>query len=165
MSSSTGGGAMCPAMEPMNQDACPEFGLNCDFGMDQCTCRFNGWRCGPCPDTEPMDGGMCMSTGGMGGSNLCEYGANQCSCIQNQWNCATCPMAAPMDGDNCADPGLICNFGAAGSCGCFGGQWNCQAACPSMQPNPGDMCALDQNQQCNYGMTTCVCINDQFFCN
>ena len=32
-------------------------------------------------------------------------------------------------------------------------------------PTPGDMCNLQPQQQCDYGNTTCVCLQGQYFCN
>jgi hypothetical protein len=33
------------------------------------------------------------------------------------------------------------------------------------EPEPGDPCNLPEQQPCQYGQTTCFCLQDQFFCN
>ena len=111
---------------------------------------------------------MGMQCSNMGGPQAhCSYGADQCICssINNIWNCSMCPAQEPMGGDSCPNNmlGIVCPY-VDTTCYCVG-SWTCNAPCPSNQPASGSMCSLPVNMSCIYGMTTCVCMNGQFFCN
>ena len=64
----------------------------------------------------------------------------------------------------CDVGGLQCSYPDA-QCNCFGGDWNCFASCPAQEPQPGDACMLSPQQVCTYGATSCLCFQQEFFCN
>jgi hypothetical protein len=155
-------------MQPADMSACsaPQ-GTSCQYGASECNCGGGGmmmgptWHCHMCPMAEPMNGSACMDQGAN-----CAYGADDCRCLFGQWTCGMCPASEPMDGSNCMDPGVSCNFANGSNCNCsMGGHWHCNEPCPVNQPAPGSACAGGPMMQCMYGMTTCLCLNGQYFCN
>jgi hypothetical protein len=170
------GPAGCPLQAPANLSACTVAGEYCSYGANECTCGPGGmmmgdvWRCHMCPATQPMQGASCTGMGNAGTS--CTYGTTDCTCAGGMWSCGTCPAMEPTNGSMCPANGIHCDFpDATCTCGAAAGPgmgmptWHCNAPCPAMQPSAGTPCSTAAMMQCMYGMTTCLCLGGQFFCN
>lgn len=133
--------AVCPALLPTANTACPRVGLECAYGDDprpQCrqhaTCSGTGWQLpiGVCP---PMPTTTCPATAADAANKSCSAEGAYCSypsgaicgcggclggpCSTNKtWHCdappanAACPRALPNLGTACTTPSLDCMYGS-----------------------------------------------------
>ncbi len=67
----------------------------------------------------------------------------------------------------CTTPGENCDYNGT-QCTCSGGgNWHCNP-CPAQEPAPSSACmgtGMGGPTSCDYGNTTCVCLQGQYFCN
>jgi hypothetical protein len=154
-----GGGGACPSSPPTAGAACPQTGLECEYGTNpnpSCNqivqCTNTGWvdqgntgcPAGQCPATYasvPLDQN-CKNDNGV----VCSYAEGTCTCSFGApphtngpvWQCfvakAGCPSPRPDIGTTCTSPGESCDYGACQggiALKCSGGVWQQdEVACP-----------------------------------
>ena len=154
--SSSGGGTACPVgLPPYEGSACPDIGMECEYGIlanPVCTeifvCTSSGWSTmapptcptGTCPATyaDISQGQDCTPQG-----ISCAYAEGQCNCSSLSlsvnrsavWQCSIpapgCPRAASLSRHvDRSQSGLSCDYGA-----CSGG---IAEQCTDGQVGPGD---------------------------
>lgn len=166
----------CLALAPTDNGTCSMSGLDCTYGMTDCTCEAGQggggmpqWNCSMggqntpivCPPVQPMSGGSCVP-----GSGNCMFGGLICDCINDtdtwaRWDPADCPATQPAEQAACNPIGMECPYGGGGqggnTCDCTDTGWDCGTQfCPATEPAAAGTCEGGDGV-CTFGGRVCDC--------